>query len=174
MNINKNKLNLFIALSIPLIIIICFIIMVFDNDKNNNYQEYRGMVVLTDQELSEVVGQAGILNIAEIIGIDNISDYELSGDMTHDELQGFLLSYLSKLSTENPEEMVEIYKDMIYAVNHNEELVIPLNSQYVMETVIMDSINLLKNTVEELGLGTIGIKGLDVNVEGKFNLRIKH
>ena len=139
----------------------------------------RPMVELTDAELNQVFGQAGIQYINDHFNFQ----FTVDEVTTVSEFQNQLLNYMNHLQETNPEQAMNTYVDMINTVNTplNPNIIpgpnvthIQIDLQHVMENVIIQGVNFMSSASSQTGIGTFGIQGLEVHAEGTFHLFIRN
>lgn len=138
----------------------------------------RPMVELTDVELSKIFGQAGIHFVNENFNIHLTPDEAITIGDFHNQL----LNHMFDLQNTNPEEAMQTYANMIQMVNNSNPNMIAgpgtlhfqTEIQPVMESVIMNGVQFMTTTSEQMGFGTFGIQGLNVHFEGTFHLFVRN
>jgi len=139
----------------------------------------RPMVELTDEQLSQIYGQAGIHFVNENFNIQITPD-----DVTTlGDFQEQLLQYMINLQDTDPANAMQTYADMIVSVNNNSNPnLIPgpgtthyqIELQHVMENVIVQGVDFMTTAASDMGFGTFGIQGLEVHMEGTFHLFVRN
>jgi len=136
----------------------------------------RPMVELTDEELNQVIGQAGIQFINENFNFT----FTPTTVTTISEFQNQLMTYMTTLQQTDPTAAMETYVDMINTVNNPNIIAGPnvthiqIDMQHVMENVIMNGVNFMSSTSSQTGIGTFGIIGLEVHAPGTFHIFIRN
>lgn len=175
---NRKQWFLFFSILIPIVILIFTFYDQIKWKKENLVP--RPMVELTDKELNQVVGQAGIQFINENFNFSITPDQMTS----FSELNSQMISYMNNLQISDPQQAMQTYANMINTVNSMETnpyiiagpnvTHIQINLQHVMENVIMNGVNFMSNSSSQTGIGTFGIQGLEVHAQGTFHIFIRN
>ena len=176
----KSQWFLLLSILAPIIIFISLFYDQLDWSIKEKKFSPRPMVELTDEELNEVIGQAGIQFINEnfnfTISPDHITSFA--------DLKNQMIAYMTHLQETDPQQAMQTYANMINTVNSmdtNPHIIagpnvthIQINLQHVMENVIMNGVNFMSNASSHTGIGTFGIQGLEVHAQGTFHIFIRN
>lgn len=120
-----------------------------------------GLIEMTDDELSQVVGQAGGLFLTESFG------FTVGPEVTNNELRNLINNNLAELNnTSDPQAILNMYMTMAKVMNDEQ---VNEFTRIMIEQVFRGALQEVQNLCEIAGLRMI-VHNYDINVSGNFKV----
>jgi len=179
----KSKLFIIAMVTTPIIFFSWLCIYMYNYNKEITPEKSltsRPMSVLSDMELDQIIGQAGI----EFVNENFNFNFNPNNCTTVQDFQTQLSNYMVNLQQTDPQEAMVAYANIIKISNAPDSIsngnIIPgqcsyvtINMQHAMDQIITDGIEFMSTSVNQLKLGNFGIYGLEVNAPGKIHVFVR-